>query len=615
MLTLRTGVSIEHGIIRGTAKDDVAISMVADAKGIYYDARQASDLEELVAAPFDQEKRDRAAQIVKSWRNAGISHLNAERDPIDLPQAPYVVVVDQFSDDPRISEGLADASAFKRMMSDAVRENPDCTIVVLRNPDIAKGKKNGVIDTSSYEKDPRIVILDENTHPVQLIKAASKLYTVTSHLGFDALMHGVETCAYGIPFYGGYGFTIQRNNRMDVRAKAAEDRRVDADFLSFVHAALVDYPSYIDTIIGEKTTVERAIGNLGRYRERMKMRRGTIHAIAFNYWKKPVLREVMAPAQIEFHRNLKDVPLGATVALWGAAGTEHLDDTSEIIRIEDGFIRSKGLGATHVRPSSWVFDPVGIYFDSTRPSRLENILQTQKFTEDLLRDGREIRTAIVEGNMTKYNLSGKPWRRPRTREQVILVPGQVETDASIKFGSPVVRSNYDLVAAVRAMHPTAYIIYKPHPDVAGGYREVGNKEDQISKICDEVIAKADILSLIEQVDQVHTMTSLSGFEALIRNVPVTCHGQPFYSGWGLTTDIHPCPRRTRKLTLDELVTAAVILYPEYFSMKDGSPITAIAAIEEIKAYRPRILPNFPGFKKFYKKVARMGEKKRQKASV
>ena len=38
------------------------------------------------------------------------------------------------------------------------------------------------------------------------------------------------------------------------------------------------------------------------------------------------------------------------------------------------------------------------------------------------------------------------------------------------------------------------------------------------------------------------MTSLMGFEALLRGIPVTTLGTPFYAGWGLTTDLGPIPK-------------------------------------------------------------------------
>jgi capsular polysaccharide export protein len=63
------------------------------------------------------------------------------------------------------------------------------------------------------------------------------------------------------------------------------------------------------------------------------------------------------------------------------------------------------------------------------------------------------------------------------------------------------------------------------------------------------------------------MTSLVGFEALLRRLTVVVYGKPFYAGWGLTQDRKPISRRIRRLTLDELVAAALLLYPRYYNWK------------------------------------------------
>src|SRR3546814_12299775 len=61
-----------------------------------------------------------------------------------------------------------------------------------------------------------------------------------------------------------------------------------------------------------------------------------------------------------------------------------------------------------------------------------------------------------------------PWRR--SGKTVILVPGQVEDDASIRFGCTDVRTNIALLKAARAARPDAFIVYKPHPAVGSGHR-------------------------------------------------------------------------------------------------------------------------------------------------
>ena len=138
---------------------------------------------------------------------------------------------------------------------------------------------------------------------------------------------------------------------------------------------------------------------------------------------------------------------------------------------------------------------------------------------------------------------------------------------------------------MRSDCPDAYVIYKSHPDVVAKLRGSKNSLEEYSEHCDEVITNIDINQLLTVVDEVHTMTSLTGFEALLRYKKVVCYGQPFYSGWGLTSDLHPHPRRTRKVSLDELVAASLILYPTYLSSKDWSFSTPEKIIDEILTKR------------------------------
>ncbi|MDB5316990.1 MAG: capsular biosynthesis protein [Rhodospirillales bacterium] len=74
----------------------------------------------------------------------------------------------------------------------------------------------------------------------------------------------------------------------------------------------------------------------------------------------------------------------------------------------------------------------------------------------------------------------------------------------------------------------------------------------------------------------HTITSLTGFEALLRGKRVACHGMPFYSGWGLTEDRQVLPRRVRRLSLDALVAGALIAYPRCMD-----PVTELPCPPEV----------------------------------
>lgn len=310
---------------------------------------------------------------------------------------------------------------------------------------------------------------------------------------------------------------------------------------------------------------------------------GAIVAIGFTRWKRPILRDFLGEARIRFVRDARSVPIGSTVAVWGRAAAPK--GAGEIWRVEDGFLRSVGLGGELVRPLSWVVDRSGIYYDASAPSDLETLLATRTIDDGLRERARSLRARIVEARLTKYNVGAAHWTRPDGARRVVLVPGQVETDASIAYGAPGIRTNVGLLRAARAAEPDAYLVYKPHPDVVAGLRRPGAGEDGAAAFCDEVVVDAPMHALLDAVDAVHVLTSLAGFEALLRGRHVVTWGQPFYAGWGLTDDREPVARRQRRLGLDELVAATLILYPRYVSRTTRKLISVEQAVLELSQWR------------------------------
>jgi capsular polysaccharide export protein len=312
-----------------------------------------------------------------------------------------------------------------------------------------------------------------------------------------------------------------------------------------------------------------------------------VYARGFSAYKKPIVRRFFQGSRIVFDYPADKIPENATLVVWGRhAVSEQEVARYQIVRLEDGFIRSVGLGADLIAPLSWAMDRRGIYYDATRPSDLEHLLQNHRFEPELLVRTMALRERLVAAGLTKYNVGSKAWQPPLgSRRPIILVPGQVESDASLALGAPAICTNIGLLAAVRGANPMAYIIYKPHPDVVAGLRDQGQGEDATTQWCDEVVVDAVMGKLLEQVDQVHTLTSLAGFEALLRGKKVVCYGLPFYAGWGLTHDVLPLARRTRRLALDELVAGALILYPTYISRTTGEFTTPERALDELLAWR------------------------------
>ena len=258
---------------------------------------------------------------------------------------------------------------------------------------------------------------------------------------------------------------------------------------------------------------------------------------------------------------------GGAVACWAsrvAPELPHLagDAGVDLWLMEDGFIRSAGLGVALVQPCSIVVDRTGIYYDPSRPSDLETLLETQVFPARTLARAERLISEICRLRITKYNLAGDRLDLPRDR-RVVLALGQVENDLSLVRGAGQL-SMAEFITQVRREEPDAFIVFKPHPDVVFGMRD-GLRHAEVDLVAD----RADLADLMAQADAVHTVTSLAGFEALLRRIEVVVHGQPFYAGWGLTRDLAAFPRRRRRLTLAELVAGVLIEYPLYCRPRSG----------------------------------------------
>ncbi|HQT73198.1 MAG TPA: hypothetical protein PLX84_04615 [Acidiphilium sp.] len=328
----------------------------------------------------------------------------------------------------------------------------------------------------------------------------------------------------------------------------------------------------------------------------------TVHG--FPRWKWRYVRRCLPGRQLRFVGADARAPDSGGLLLWGMTpAPAGMRADLPVARLEDGFLRSVGLGAELTRPLSWVIDRHGLYYDSSRPSDLELLLETCTMSEALRARAAALRHTVLRAGLTKYNLAGPQWQRPPGGREVVLVPGQVESDASLAFGAPSLRSNIGLLQAVRAAKPEAYLVYKPHPDVVARLRRAGAEEARAADIADEVITDAPMHSVLDSVDEVHVMTSLAGFEALLRGRRVVCHGQPFYAGWGLTEDRLPIARRTRQLSLDELVAGALILYPVYIGAT--SPIAPEDALAELASWKARDAGTTRPFQEVYRILLRL----------
>lgn len=351
-----------------------------------------------------------------------------------------------------------------------------------------------------------------------------------------------------------------------------------------IRAALLQ-ESFINPFTGQVATLGATIEMLAEWRRLIEANRAIVAACGIAWWKRDEIRRFLwVPGRklsiVSRPRSaLKCGKRGkGAIAIWPSRVSEWLISAARqqgtpLVRVEDGFVRSVGLGSNLVPPSSVVVDARGIYFDPSRPSDLEHILATQEFTLALEARASALRQRIVTAGISKYAVSAgsqTPQRQPGRR--LVLVPAQVEDDMSVIAGGGGNHSNLELLRCVRALEPDAEIWFRPHPDVDAGHRKGAVPDDQALQFADRIVRGGGMAPLLDTVDAVHVLTSLTGFEALLRGLEVTCHGTPFFAGWGLTRDLGDVPdRRGRQLTLDQLVAGVLILYPRYLDPVTGLP--------------------------------------------
>lgn len=576
---------IEDGFLRsfalGQSGDRTTWTYCLDQTGIYYDATTPSDLEMMLAEEPSAQGLEQGARLRQLWQQYRLSKYNQARPHTGpLPQR-YVLAIDQTRGDASIGYGRADDESFAQMLQAALEENPEATVLLKVHPAVAEGYKEGHFDLKAFSQQDRVQVLGENVHAAGLIEGAEKVYTVTSQMGFEALVWGKPVRTFGMPFYTGWGLTEDHLPR--------PYRRREAPLDWLIYCTLARYCRSFHPVTGEACSIEELIPYVGRQMRARHRYPDKIHLYYTHLWKRPFVEKFLPGAQVSFLKRNEAPPPDVHVAAWSIKSIPNEEQARSVIRIEDGFLRSVGLGAAGHVPVSWVLDRTGMYFDATAPSDLENILATTEFDEALIAQAEALRQRIVEQELTKYNLKADSWTPPEVEKPIILVAGQVEADASIQRGTVNIKTNRALLQEVRRQHPEAYIIFKPHPDVEAGLRAGRIPQEEARQWCNVVLPKHSVADLLQKVDEVHIMTSLIGFEALLRGKKVATYGCPFYAGWGLTTDCDLHPRaaeaRGRQLSVAELVAGALILYPLYLSPSSGQLIGPEEAIDELLAIR------------------------------
>ena len=257
---------------------------------------------------------------------------------------------------------------------------------------------------------------------------------------------------------------------------------------------------------------------------------------------------------------------------------------------EDGFLRSADTWANKSTPPQYrqgcsvIFDTRGFYFDATRTSTVELMLNDRSLvvTDEQRAEARRLIDRIVSAKLTKYNHQpiftpevGRPGRRK------VLVIDQSYGDFAIRKGWGSDKTFADMLADAKRDNPDCDILVKTHPDTMTGsvlgYYDNVLEEGNVFRVTMPI----NPYSLMEVVDKVYVCSTQLGLEALMAGKEVHVYGMPFYAGWGLTHDAQKKQSRTNKRTLEELFYIFYVLYTHWVDVTTGKPCGLDVAIDNL----------------------------------
>ena len=399
-------INLEDGFLRSVGLGVAGYppySIVYDDIGIYYDTTRPSRLEQLILATdtMPSETLAQAQQAMDFILQHHLSKYNhapelSDDHPLRSPSKPEtVLIIDQTFGDMAIQYGGADASTFELMFQTALNENPQADIWVKTHPDVLCGKKQGYLTQLAQQH--RVHLLAEDINPISLLQNVDKVYCVTSQMGFEALLCGKPLTTFGLPWYTGWGVSDDRHPKIDSLVQT--QRRAPRNLLQLFAAAYLQYSRYLNPNTDEAGSLFDVIDYLATVKRKNDKLRGELYCVGMSLWKRAVAKPFfnVPSCRLKFISStpkLAGVKLSddARILAWGN-GKEAIVRFAEqhnipLLRMEDGFIRSVGLGSNLVPPLSLVTDDMGIYFNAETPSRLEYILQNQNF------DNQDFQTAL-----------------------------------------------------------------------------------------------------------------------------------------------------------------------------------------------------------------------------
>lgn len=336
-------VTVEDAFIRSLFPARIArsapLGLLIDRMGLHFDPNRVSDLETILEHQDlnDPTLLERANSLMERMSFSQITKYYGHTSQINPFKNGYVLVIDQVRGDASLTASGATQSTFDTMLERALSDYPDAKIVIKTHPENKQGGRAGYYERQN-RNDDRITVFDSSIDSWTLLQDAQDVYTVSSQLGFEAIILGKKPRVFGGPFYAGWGLSHDERE-FPRRTRVLSKEQLFA-------AAMILYPKWYNPFEDKLCELEDVLAIAEAERRAWEEDRKGWDALEIRLWKRKFIRDFFGQyANVSFGR--KDKNLSRPIMYWASKAPQERRD---IVRVEDGFLRSRGLGAELVPP-------------------------------------------------------------------------------------------------------------------------------------------------------------------------------------------------------------------------------------------------------------------------
>ena len=133
-----------------------------------------------------------------------------------------------------------------------------------------------------------MALLSDPVSPLTLLEGAWSVYTVSSQMGFEAILAGHRPNVFGTPFYAGWGLTEDRSpHPLPRRGRALTKAQLFA-------GAMILAPTWYNTFEDRLGTFEEALETLAAQARSYREDRNGWQAAGIRLWKRKLCSASLA---------------------------------------------------------------------------------------------------------------------------------------------------------------------------------------------------------------------------------------------------------------------------------------------------------------------------------